>query len=86
MLDALRMSAACTMVCIKGVRGSEVTGPGGRSVGSTECGKVGGEVIEARMSSIWGRYRRLLGERNRLEVRLPLREERLRDVEDAVDK
>lgn len=56
MLDALRISAARTMVWMRGVRGSEEGGPGGREEGSTPWGKVGGEVREARISS-WGRVR-----------------------------
>lgn len=36
MSDALRISAAWTMVCTSGVSGSSLIDPGGMSVGSTE--------------------------------------------------
>lgn len=43
------------MVCTNGTSGSAEMCPGGRSVGSTELGKDGGEVMPSSTSWTWER-------------------------------
>lgn len=49
---AFLISAACTIVSTNSARGSSLTDPGGRSLGSTEWGNDGGEVMESITSLI----------------------------------
>lgn len=75
--DPLRISAAWTMVWTKGISGSEEIGPEGTSVGSTEWGKVGGDVMPSRTSFTCGRMRLdVFSEMDRFGPRFPFREAR----------
>lgn len=76
MSDAFLISAALTMVCTNGTNGSSLTGPGGRSAGSTEYGKDGGLVMEDNTSFTCGRVRfDVLVDTALAEPRLPLRDD-----------